>query len=296
MAQSRPWNHPSVRALLRGQSTKDAADVIRRKAREVVALARQQGWSGPPFDPKILASLLGIKCHPSKKLFSAEAQLTPQPNRQLLLEFNPDRPDGRRNYSICHEIIHTLFDDCYERVHHRMATRTPIDPDDEIEQLCQIGAAEILMPLEEFAKDLHKLDLSLASVSSLRERYAASREAVIRRMVFLSDRPCAAVFFSNRLSPREKEASRRTGVQAVPKMRILYSVPSKEFPLYLPTHKSVAESSCVNWATEIDVIESAREQWEIEGFGVWPIEAMRLATPDDSDDSVPTCAALVVAE
>lgn len=287
------WRHPSVLALLHGHKTKDPTEVIRWKARDIVQEARDKGWSGPPFNPLILASILGIKCSPSDKLFSAEAQLSPRPNRQLLLEFNPDRPDGRRNYSVCHEITHTLFDDCYERVHHRTTNRTRFHPDDEVEHLCQIGASELLMPLSEFEKDLSKTEFSLTSVQLLRERYAASREAVLRRMVYLSDHPCAAVFFSRRLSPREKAATRRVGTAPEPKMRIVYSVRSPEFQIYLPPHKSVSSDSCVSSTSSVDVVEFGRECWDIRGFGNWNIEATRLPTVDESDDMVPTVAALV---
>lgn len=293
---ARTWRHRSVLALLDGAKTKDPTEVIRRKAREIVKNARAQGWSGPPFDPIILASSLGIKCRSSDKLFSAEAQLTPQAGRQLLLEFNPDRPDGRRNYSVCHEIIHTLFDDCYERVHHRTTKRTRFHPDDEVELLCQIGASELLMPKVEFKKDLSELEFSLRSVAALRERYGASREAVLRRMIYFSKRPCAAVFFSRRNSPKEKQTLESGGSVPAPKMRIIYSVCSSDFQLYLPRHKSVPDSSCVSAASETNYVQSGRECWEVQGFGDWEVEAFRLATPDDSDDTIPTVAALVLAD
>ena len=296
----RTWTHKSVLALIRGKKGADPVEIIRQKARDLVSRARLQGWRGPPFDPLILASLLGIRCRASRDLFSAEAQLSPQPGRQLLLEFHPDRPEGRRNYSVCHEIIHTFFDDCYELVHQRKTDRPRFDPNQEVETLCQIGASELLMPKEEFTTDLDGPAFSLDSVPILVRRYSASREAVIRRMVHMSSCPCAAVFFSKRLSPREKQAERRPRLIAATaptaKMRIIYSVPGDDFPIFLPPHKSVPETSCVNAATFVDDIERARERWEIAGFGNWQIEAMRLPVNDDANDMVPTVAALVCAE
>lgn len=282
---------------MRNKKGTDPAEIIRDKAHDLVNLARAQGWSGPPFDPLILASLLGIKCRASRELFSAEAQLSPQPGRQLLLEFHPDRPDGRRNYSVCHEIVHTFFDDCYEIVHQRKSKRPASDPVEEIESLCQIGASELLMPEKEFVDELARVEFSLASAAGLVRRYAASREAVIRRMVHLSHCPCAAVFLSKRLSPREKAAEKRPRLFAetapTPKMRIVYSVPSHDFPLFLPPHKSVPDDSCIYQATFIDSVESGHECWEIPGFGDWQVEAMKLPTRDDDDDTTPTVAALV---
>lgn len=294
------WRHKSVLALLRSHGAKDPTDIIRRKARDLVQRAKAKGWSGPPFDPLLLASLLGIRCRPSATLFSAEAQLSPQPGRQLLLEFNPDRPDGRRNYSVCHEIVHTFFDDCYELVHQRKTRPFQFDPDQEVELLCQIGASELLMPAQEFAIDLASRPFSLEAVPSLTIRYAASREAVIRRMVHVGGYTCAAAFFSRRLSPREKSTARQPRLIAdsapAPKMRIIYSVPSHDFPVYLPPHKSVADDSCVDDTAPVDFVASATEAWQIDGFCDWKIESMRLPAIAGTDDTIPTVAALILVD
>jgi hypothetical protein len=79
-------------------------------------------------------------------------------------------------------------------------------------------------------------------------------------------------------------------------MRIIYSVPSQGFPIYLPPHKSVPGDSCVNASTAIDFVASATEIWDLPGFGDWKIEAMRLPAPDGADDMVPSVAALILAE
>ena len=154
--------------------------------------------------------------------------------------------------------------------------------------------------IEEFDDDLNNVPFSLRSVPGLATRYAASREAVIRRLVFLGDRSCAAVFLSHRLSPREKSASKQAtlfrGTEPTPKFRVVYSVPSQDFSLYIPPHKSVPDYSCVNSAITIDDVQSARERWNIAGFGNWTVEAIRLPTPDDADDTVPSIAAMVIAE
>jgi len=225
------WRHESVKALVRTGKGKEPEEIIREKARSLVVRAKSRGWTGPPYKPDVLASLCGIRCEGSTALFTSEAQLTPLPNRQLLLEFNPDRPEGRRNFSICHEIAHTFFDDCYEIVHHRRSTPDDYDPESEVELLCQIAAAELLMPLDDFQSDMASLPMSLRSVPSMMERYAASREAVLRRMISVVGLPCAIVFLSKRLSntERRKKNARPLIHDAFeppkPKMRILYTVP-----------------------------------------------------------------------
>ncbi len=289
----RNWTHKSVRALIREAGGGDPVEVIRAKTREIVAWAKLHNWSGPPYNPLELASLRGIQFRQSKGLFTAEAQLTPMDGNQLLLEFNPDRSPGRQNYSISHELVHTLFDDCFEMVHQRRNDRDSFDPEREIEYLCQIGAAEFLMPADDFSADMNTRLLSLKSVPFLSERYGASREAAARRMLSLSANACALVFFSKRLKPTEIDAEKKGSKHAEPRMRILYSSPTADFPLFLPEHKSVPADSSVNRATEVDEVFSGYEDWGIRGFGRRFVEAMALPLPQGVDASTPSVVAFV---
>jgi hypothetical protein len=284
----RRWRHKSVRALIRQAGGGDPEEIIRKKAQEIVADAKRRGWTGPPYDPLILASLRGIRSRKSESLFSTEAQLTPLEDRQLLLEFNPDRAPCRKNYSISHEIVHTLFDNCYEMVHQRNSDRRSFDPEQEVEHLCQIGAAEILMPEEDFQRDMARRGFSLRAVAGLCLRYAASREAVGRRMLTLTDRPSALVFLSRRLKPIEMRGGpylQGTGPQE--KMRVLYSQ-TKNLPIFIPQHKSAPDDSCVYRVGAPDVVYNGYEYWEIAGFQRWSVEAVSLRLPDDADSNSPS--------
>ena len=286
----RTWKHKSVRALLRKGGGGTPEEIIRRKSRELVAEAKAMGWAGPPFDPLLLASLRGISSRETRELFSAEAQLTPIEGRQLLLEFNPDRSAGRRNFSISHEIAHTFFEDCYEMVHQRKANPRTFDPQQEVEHLCQLGAAEILMPYEDFISDAASLPLSLNSIPTLAQKYGASREATARRMLSISGRTGALVFFSRRLKPSEI----RSNAVAEARMRILYVVPSGDFSVFLPPHKSAPDESCVCCTTSPDDVVTARETWDVQGFDNWFVEAMALPIPIESGPDTPSVMALVL--
>jgi hypothetical protein len=229
-------------------------------------------------------------------LFSAEAQLTPVEGRQLLLEFNPDRAPARKNYSICHELVHTLFDDCYEMIHQRKSNPKAFDPQQEVEQLCQVGAAEILMPEEDFLADLEQLGLSLSNVPELCQRYQASREAVARRMLTLANETAALVFLSRRLKPSEGRGDYLAGFLPQEKLRVLYVVQTSNFPAFLPAHKSAPEQSCAYAVSIADSISQARECWDVGGFGNWFVEAMALPVPDATDATSASVMALVLPE
>lgn len=294
MQRRRDWRHKSVLSLIRSEGGGDPIEIIRSKARQIVDWAKDNGWSGPPFNPRLLASMRGIRTRESKALFSAEAQLTPMEGDQLLLEFNPNRCSGRKNYSISHELVHTLFDDCFEMVHQRKANRKAFDPEEEVELLCQIGAAEFLMPEEDFRADLETMEFSLRSISPLMKRYDASREAIARRMLSLGERTAALVFLSKRLKPIEIKMAKSHKLPAPePKMRVLYSVCTGEFPAFLPEHKSAPNDSCVNATDSLDDVVQGFETWDIAGLGSCFVEAIGLPIIDPSDLSTPSVMALI---
>lgn len=291
---ARRWRHKSVRALIRSSGGGDPVQIIRSKAKAMVRSAKQSGWKGPPYDPLHLASLRGIRSRQTDGLFSAEAQLTPMQGRQLLLEFNPDRAPARKNYSISHELAHTLFDDCYETVHQRKSDPKAFDPEQEVEHLCQVGAAEILMPEEDFLADMGAVGLSLKAIPQLCHRYQASREAVARRMLALTTDTAALVLLSRRLKPVEKNGDYLSGFRPREKLRILYVVQTPDFPVFLPPHKSVPDNSSAYAVTFANDMAEKRETWGVAAFDEWLVEAMALPIPDPTDATSPSVMALVL--
>jgi hypothetical protein len=151
----------------------------------------------------------------------------------------------------------------------------------------------MLMPEEDFRADLDRLGFSLRNVPELCRRYEASREAVARRMLTLSDETAALVFLSRRLKPAETGAY-LGGFRPQEKLRILYVVHTPQFPAFLPMHKSAPDDSCAYGVTIADSIAQARECWDVDGFGTWPVEAMALPVPDPTDASSACVMALVL--
>src|SRR5438552_2333533 len=118
--RGRVWSHKSVLALMdSARAGEEPEDVITRLAREFVADAMACGWSGPPFDPEVLASVRGIKVEPTNCDIRADARVFPGTGGKLRIEYDPRKPKARVNFSICHELTHTFFPDSYETVRHR---------------------------------------------------------------------------------------------------------------------------------------------------------------------------------
>jgi hypothetical protein len=260
-------------------------NVIRRLARNCVRDSLSYGWSGPPFDPEVLASLRGIKVEPTDCEIGADARVFPDGDGKLRIEYDPSKPRARVNFSISHEITHTFFPDCYETLRHRKRKEVRRDPDFELELLCDLGAAELLMPAQTFAADMARLGTSLRAIKELRSLYIASSEAVLIRVAQMSSCPCAVVFLSEKLKPSEQRAATtlefNLGLPPLsPKLRVDYVRPSGTFPIFIPQDKSVPNDSVAYQCIKAQEIACGIERWDIPGFGEWTVQAAELPSFD----------------
>ena len=158
----RIYSHNSVVRLIECHQhiSQDPAEIIRNLVRNELAEAKNSGWSGPPFNPRILASIMGIECQESKELtYSEDAELHPTNAKTLVIRYNPDRPRTRQNFSIAHEISHTLFPE-YRNQYKTYHKISKFDPDNEVEFLCDIGASEIILPTPEFDIDVSQRNIT----------------------------------------------------------------------------------------------------------------------------------------
>jgi hypothetical protein len=296
----RIWRHPSVLGLVEDHGHRDdPVAIIRERARELVAQAKSLGWSGPPFDPRIMASLRDIDFRSYPLPPKQDAFIMPKGDNRLEIVFDPTRPLSRQNFSISHEISHTLFPDGYQMIRYRERDRDRFDPDRELEYLCDVGAAEILLPADDFRDDLAVFGSTLHAVAALRERYQASREAVVRRMVQVGREQAAAVFLEYRLKPSERATMRQLSLLGMddapqPKLRIAYAVPSERFTVFLPPHKSIPDDSCVYRALETGEVETAEESWRVSGLPPCRVEAMSMPPGDDAEGSLRAVALLSI--
>lgn len=291
------WHHPSViRLIEEGRTLHEynysPEEIIRVKARKLVQYAINLGWSGPPFDPHILASIIGIRVVPVDMKSSIDAMIVPSEDGRFNILLNRTVPHHeRQNFSICHEISHTLFPDCAEFIRMRAKKPDKTDTDREVEVLCNIAASELLLPGDYFLESLRGQDFSLRSVQPLSELYKASKTATIIKMVGTGLRICAALF----LEPGYRKSVSERDINVSPKMRVAYAIPSSGFGYFVPRNKSAPDDSCVYTAIESKEIKTGLEDWKIPGNPVYEIEAMYLP-PIDKIDSTQRVVALVFQE
>lgn len=257
--KQRYWTHPSIITV-----TKDGDPVytIIEKAREISYKAYQQGWSGPPYDPFDLAELLKIPITLSDKVL--DARVVPRGSKGFNIEVNPNRPQGRLRFSVAHEIAHTLFPDCNEYIRERLSRDLLREDDWQLELLCNICAAEFLMPVGSFP-NLREENLNIDTLMELRKKYDVSTEALLIRVAKLTDVPCF-VFTSSREKKRERYG----------KYRLDYVVSSKTNTKVVPIGCNLSEGSSIEECVAIGFTSKGNEKWpeigdiHVESVGIPP--------------------------
>ena len=239
------WTNRSVKRL----GTKDPVQEIVVRAQRLVSDALDAGWSGPPFDPVALASFLRIPVVPTDDVRDART-LPGGARSRLQIQFNPNRPPARVRFSIAHEIAHTLFPDCSEFVRNRVAYHE-LTPDGwQLESLCNLAAAEFLMPAGTLPDHIVN-EAGIDELAAWRDKYDVSMEALLLRLTKLSTEPCATFCASAQTSR----------LDVVPRaLRIDYAVSSSTWALkasrglQLPGSSVVGECDSVGFTGERDEI------------------------------------------
>lgn len=208
MTQTINWTNESV---LRFAGQADPVAKVEETARACVLKALDAGWSGPPFNPLFLADQLRIPVEANSQVRDARA--VPD-NGGVRIQFNPTQPRERVRFSIAHEVAHALFPDVTEAVRNRGGDRGPDDW--QLEMLCNIAAAEFIMPVGSMALREHAPPIE--TLMAERRKFDVSAEAFLIRVAKVVSEPLLVAF----ASPRDGGGRR---------YRVDYAVPSRGWEL-----------------------------------------------------------------
>lgn len=237
------WNHKSVIRLMAESGNPDPVDEVRKRARDLVLKAFELGWEGPPYSPIELAKFLNIDIIPNDSV--RDARITPLNKRHLQIQYNPFQRPTRINFSVAHEIAHTLFSDCEDEIRNR---EDEPQANRQLEQLCNTAAAEIQLPYAVFSNDANTAKPSIEGLIELATKYKASLESVFIRYTEVIDKPCAILI----------------GIfQSDSKIVIDYYKASKYFSLHIPEGFEIPSNS--------KVYECTSPGWTSRETGDWYI-------------------------
>jgi O-acetyl-ADP-ribose deacetylase (regulator of RNase III) len=250
------WTNTSVLGL----SSDDPVSEITARARAMALEGMDRGWRGPPFDPLALADLLGIELAANAAV--RDAQTVPIGRGKVRIEFNPNRPRGRMRYSVAHELAHTLFPDVAEQVRHRNHHLEMHGDQWQLEALCNIAAAELLMPLATFASSPPD-ELTMHYVLDQQRKFDVSTEALVIRLVETSVEPLAAFC----ASPVVESSTRQ--------YQLDYTIGSRAWPSRIPPRLRLPRHTVVAQCTAIGYSARGSETWS-DRLGLSRVEAVGI--------------------
>ena len=190
-SQTERKRDPDVVALVEaGGGLSDARSLVLTQARKLNASYRRFESTGntPMERLKFIASLQGLTLAPMNIERSrhegrdAVVMLSgAEKGKRGQILYNPDRPADRQAFSVAHEIAHTFFPSTSGGARFREMTASDSQEMSELERLCDLGAAEVLMPREEFQASVGG-NWSIESIEHLIGEFGSSREATVFRL------------------------------------------------------------------------------------------------------------------
>jgi Zn-dependent peptidase ImmA (M78 family) len=184
---------PAVQALCDHHRETDPEKLVLRLCRDL--LARCLTSTGPT-NLRVMGSIQGarhIRTAPINPASGCSGILVPH-DGGYEVTVNATEPPERRNFSIAHEIVHTFFRDVWPCCH----------PSAVEEKLCDIGAAELTMPLARFSARLRTYGLTLEGIDKCTREFGVSFEAAARRAVTTTTQP-ACLLIATLSRTREQE-------------------------------------------------------------------------------------------
>ncbi len=253
------------------RATAQVEEDVRRKANRLVrkATERLPGFSSPPFDPRALARALGVPVHFTPDLRDLDALIVHRRGTFHILANSNVMNARRLNFTLAHEIGHLFFAGAEHKVHLRARDRRVYDQTPEgrsLERLCDLAAAELLMPSRWFDEAVKELGFNAAAVPQLAERFDVSLEAAALRLLATREHErCAIGFFEYGVRPSAK-GRRGNGAGddlEVSKYRVRRLFRSRSFPFLFPEGKSVPSESVVYRSSLRTQMLEAREAFSL---------------------------------
>ncbi len=239
-------------SLLRAQTGEP--DLVAAVTKLAEALLDDVGFDGPPFAPEVLASFRGVRAVHRVPMAGA-GRLLPE-DGELVIEVNADHSPGKQNFTVDHEVVHTLMPSYRGQRIEDAETGTFVANREE-ELLCDIGAAALLLD----PRWLRPLALeggpSIRTLLDLAALFAASLGATARQLARLDVWPCAFVVWEEGFRKKEHVPAGQLAMAAfepfgVPqaKLRVDRRYVAPSFGHFVPTNKSVGDGSLVAACSE----------------------------------------------
>ncbi len=248
-----------IAQFLRQHGGDDPEAVVGRLCEELL----EEAGTDIPIDMRMLASFRDIS--EIKTVNQEEAGCIFFDGSRLVMQIRAQDREERRRFTIGHEINHTFFPGFREQRRSRTdSTIGRYDRSDAEEYLCDVGAAELLLPRQAILERL-PTEINLDVVIDTAETFRATIEATALRVAALSATPTAVVVLEPgwRRAEEEEEIRQRglykglLGHEPPPipkKLRVRWAVSRYGMPA-IPARKSVANDTPLAHILEMHAID-----------------------------------------
>ena len=262
---ARKWKHPSVRLFAEGGNPIEKMILL---ATDFVLRALEGNTQPTAIDPFLLAEMKRIPVVPNEAI--TDARLVPLGNDRLQIEFNPSQSRSRVRFSLAHELAHTFFRDCHATIRNRQSHEHFGPHEWELEMLCNIGAAELLMPIASFPQ-LRTEALNIDSLMELKDKFEVSPEALLARIARITPESCS-MFAASRIESGDLNGRYRLDYAI--KSRSWHAV--EEFSELLPRKTVAQDCTAIGFTAKGDDSWTGLGQLHIECVGVLPYHGARF--------------------
>ena len=266
------------------------------KAREFIA-----GIDTVPVNIEQLAATANATIKVSGDLDDDESGQTFSIGGKNFITVNRNHSEERQRFTALHEIAHIVLE--LPSQHHgtslTMSDLTSYRRRPKEEILCDVFAAECLLPYKIFSKDIEDMDVSLESVKDLAVKYKASLTTTGSRFAVNCDLPCAFVlvedgkirYVSSSKFLRERKGWIDIGVP-VPRGSVAYRLlhSSSKNSDYDEIDTGIWFNNRVRGFDLLSEEAILLEEWKQCLSLIWFDDDLRPAGPDnvqDSDDGEP---------
>jgi IrrE N-terminal-like domain len=269
--------NPATAFLENAQSIRTAEDLVRAFAHYLLAEACCDVL---PIRLDAIRAYLNLPVR--RELLPGQRGLT---TPDLRIYLNADDREARQNFTLAHEFMEVLFlaiedgaadEWLAEDVFSNLRKRKEI--------LCDIGAAELLMPLRQFSALVGQNPVTLASARKVADQCQVSLTATLLRIIEHNLAPRILIVWQQKHEPREYVPSHAGQanffgppeiMDPPKKLRVTQVASPPSFAGFIPTHKSATPSSIVGQALVNGVTTSGLDDIEIGGLsGRYFVEAL----------------------
>ncbi len=192
-----PTHDARVAALLAVHGGRDPRSVLARLCAELLT----EAGASAPVDVEMLASFRRARVEVRDQ---RQPETIAWDGRNWVIRVRAADTVGRQRFSTAHAVVHTFF----MEAEHELGARSSSAWSEAEEDLCDAGAAELLLPRHEFVARCPPRP-TMDDIVELADEFEASAEATALRAVALSPVPAAMVVLEPTLKPKELKAMAR---------------------------------------------------------------------------------------